>query len=98
MQQLSTNSMLARSLGLPDKGAVAYSSGRITFSGFVAPYRILGESEAAGLVLRRVGKGPYVKTELTSLFPVERMAAFIESLLKPSVWDAALPRSRIIGD
>ena len=90
MGEMATSSAIAANLSLPDKGIVSYSSGRITFDGFTAPYRILGDSGKAALILRRVGRGLYVKTELTSLFPVEAMAAFIERLLDPSARRAAL--------
>jgi len=85
MAQITTSSAHAGILGLPDKGVVAYSSGRIAFEGFFAPYRILGDSRKAALILRPVGKGLYVKSELTSLFPVERAAEFVDRLLDPTV-------------
>ena len=90
MESLATSSAVAAKLGLPDKGIVSYSSGRIESSGFTAPYRILGDSGRAALILKPVGRGLYVKTELTSLFPVEAMGAFIEKLLDPSTRRAAL--------
>jgi hypothetical protein len=90
MGEMATSSAVAAKLGLPDKGIVSYSSGRITSDGFTAPYRILGDSRKAALILKPVGRGLYVKTELTALFPVEKMAAFIERLLSPSARRAAL--------
>jgi len=90
MGEMNTRSAVAAKLGLPDKGIVSYSSGRIMFDGFTAPYRILGDSGKAALILKPVGRGLYVKTELTSLFPVEAMAAFIAKLLDPSARRAAL--------
>jgi len=42
------------------------------------------------LILRPIGSGLYVKTELTSLFPTDQMASFIETLLDPA-------RRRAIG-
>lgn len=90
MAQVSTSSAYVGKLGLPDTGAVSYSSGRITFSGFAAPYRILGDSEKAALILKPIGKGLYVKAELTSLFPSEKMAVFVDKLLDPSVRKSSL--------
>ncbi len=95
MAEISTSSAYAGKLGLPDKGAVSYSSGRITFTGFAAPYRMLGDSEKAALILKPVGKGLYVKTDLTALFPVEQMAAFLERLLDPSTRKAVVSDLRI---
>jgi len=90
MANLATESPAAARLGLPGKGIVGYSSGRIDFTGFAAPYRILGDSSKAAVILRPVGRGLYVKSELTSHFPVERMAAFIHVLLDRSKRRAAL--------
>ena len=90
MANLATESPAAARLGLPDKGIVGYSSGRIDFTGFAAPYRILGDSSKAAVILRPVGRGLYVKSELTSHFPVEQMAAFIHVLLDRSARRAAL--------
>lgn len=95
MGEIATSSALAGRLSLPDKAVVAYSSGRIKFSGFAAPYRILGDSETAALILRPVGKGLYVKSELTTLFPVEKMVKFIEALLDRSARRKALSRLNI---
>jgi hypothetical protein len=95
MGEIATSSALAGRLGLPDKAVVAYSSGRIKFSGFAAPYRILGDSKQAALILRPVGKGLYVKSELTTLFPVEKMVEFIETLLDRSARNKALNRLKI---
>ena len=93
MAEIATASPAARALGLPDKGIAGYSGGRIAFKGFAAPYRILGASAKAALVLRPVGRGVYVKSELTSLFPIEHMTRFIEALLDPAVPKAALASS-----
>jgi len=93
MAGIATASPAARTLGLPDKGIAGYSGGRIAFKGFAAPYRILGASAKAALVLRPVGRGVYVKSELTSLFPIEHMTRFIEALLDPAVPKAALASS-----
>jgi len=90
MGQIATSSALAGKLGLPDKAVVSYSAGRIRFSGFAAPYRILGDSGQAALILRPVGKGLYVKSELTTLFPVEKMVKFIEILLDRSARQKAI--------
>ena len=80
--RLLTRSAVAARLGLRDVGNVSYAAGRIAQSGFIAPYRILGESQKAAMVLRSVGPGLYVKSELTSLFPVEGMVQFIEAVLE----------------
>ncbi len=81
MDQINTRSAAAARLGLPSEGVVAYSSGRIAFDGFTAPYRILGDSRKAAVILRPVGRGLYVKSELTSLFSVEQMARFVKTLM-----------------
>jgi hypothetical protein len=81
LAEFQTRSELAATLGLPDQGYVTTSGGRIVWDGFACPYRIAGESAMGALILRPVGRGLYVKTELTSLFPVEQMAKFIETLL-----------------
>jgi hypothetical protein len=94
MAEIATASPAARALGLPDKGVVGYSGGRIAPAGFAAPYRILGESSKAALVLRPVGRGLYVKSELTSLFPVESMTRFVEALLDPAARKEALSCGR----
>jgi len=95
LAEIQTRSACAATLGLPDSGVVAYSSGRIEFRGFAAPYRILGDSRKAALILRPVGRGLYVKSELTSHFPVERMVKFIDTLLDRSARRAALSRIQI---
>ncbi|MBM4034393.1 MAG: hypothetical protein FJ291_21825 [Planctomycetes bacterium] len=90
MAEMNTASTVAAKLALPDKGIVSYSSGRIAADGFTAPYRILGDSRKAALILKPVGRGLYVKTELTALFPVEKMAAFVAKLLDPAARRVAL--------
>jgi hypothetical protein len=85
---INTSSALATTLRLPDKGVTAHSSGRIAFEGFLAPYRILGESRKAALIVRPIGQGLYAKCELTSQFPAGRMAMFAEALMYRSVHKA----------
>jgi hypothetical protein len=95
MSQVATSSAAAAALGLPDKSIVAYSGGRIEFKGFAAPYRILGESRKAAVILRPVGRGLYVKSELTSLLPVEQMARFMETLLDEGARKTALAQCKV---
>jgi len=95
LAQLNVRSALAAKLGLPAEGYVAASGGRIAFQGFACPYRIAGDSAKGALILRPVGRGLYVKTELTSLFSTEQMAAFVETLLDPAKRRAALAGVRI---
>jgi hypothetical protein len=95
LAQLNVRSALAAKLGLPAEGYVAASGGRIAFQGFACPYRIAGESAKGALILRPVGRGLYVKTELTSLFPTDQMAKFIETLLDPARRRAALAGVRL---
>jgi hypothetical protein len=82
---IATASSSAGRLGLPDKGMVAYSQGRITFSGFAAPYRILGDSGSAAIIFKPIGKGLYVRSEVVveESFSVEKMVKFVTTLLDP---------------
>jgi hypothetical protein len=93
---IATSSPLASKLGLPDKGLVAYSCGRIAFSGFAAPYRILGDSSRAAVLLKPVGKGVYVRSEVTveETFSLEKMVRFITSLLDPKTRNVLVKRAR----
>ena len=84
MADIKTSSSVAEMMGLPDSGIVSFSGGRIEFKGFVAPYRILGDSTKAALMYKPVEKGFYVKSELTSNFPVDRMVPFVDTLMDPS--------------
>ena len=82
--RIAVRSAAAGQLSLPDAGIVTHAGGRIAFTNFIAPYRILGDSQRGALILRPVGRGMYVKSELTSLFPVEQMTRFVEALLDPA--------------
>lgn len=81
MADVKTSSPLAGKLGLPGKGIIGYAGGRITFDGFTAPYRMLGDSKKAAVILKPIGKGIYVKSEMTSLFPVEHYQKLIDTLI-----------------
>jgi hypothetical protein len=83
---IATTSGYADKLGLPNKGLVAYSQGRIGFSGFAAPYRILGDSQTAAIIFKPIGQGLYVRSEVVveESFPMARMIEFIEALLDPA--------------
>ena len=83
-------SVLAGRLALPDRGLVGHCQGRIRSAGFASPCRILGESAAAAVILKRVGKGLYAKSELAveASFPLERMAGFVEALMDPAAREA----------
>jgi len=90
---ISTASAYAGKLGLPNKGLTAYSQGRIYFSGFNCPYRILGESSAGAIIMKPIGKGLYVKSEVAveESFPMENMVKFVEALLNPTARAAVPP-------
>jgi hypothetical protein len=83
MTAIATASPTAKKLGLPDKGIVAYSQGRIAYSGFAAPYRLLGDSGKAALVFQSVDKGLYVRSEVAieEPFSLEKLVALIAALL-----------------
>ena len=91
---IATSSSLAAKLGLPDKGLVAYGSGRIAFSGFAAPYRVLGDSRRASMIFKPVGKGLYARSEVAveeDTFSLEKMARFVTTLLDPESRKALVP-------
>jgi len=90
---IATSSTYADKLGLPNKGLTAYSQGRIYFSGFDCPYRILGESKAGAIILKPIGKGLYVKSEVAveESFPMDNMVRFVEALLNPTARAAVPP-------
>ncbi len=90
MADIKTTSPLAGRLGLPDKGITGYAGGRIAFTGFTAPYRMLGDSETAAIILKPVGKGMYVKSEMTSLFPVEHYQKLIDTLINSETRNKAV--------
>ncbi|MDW8037213.1 MAG: hypothetical protein RMI90_04140, partial [Thermoguttaceae bacterium] len=69
MDQIPTRSSLAAKLHLPASGLVGHSGGIIEFTGFAAPYRILGQSSKAALVVKRIGQGLYIKSELAAETP-----------------------------
>jgi len=90
---ISTASASARKLGLPDKGIVGYSAGKISFTGFAAPYRILGDSNRASIIFKAVGKGLYVRSEVVveESFPQEKLVRFVNTLLNPEARKQAIP-------
>ena len=94
---ITTSSSSAKKLGLPDKGMVAYSNGRITFAGFAAPYRILGDSAKASILFKPIGKGFYVRSEVVveESFSVKEMARFIATLLDQEARQKAVEAATI---
>jgi len=81
MDQIPARSNLAAKLNLPASGIVGHSGGIIEFSGFAAPYRILGQSTKAALIVKRIGQGLYIKSELSAEFPPEPLVKWVETLL-----------------
>ncbi len=98
MSGIATTNARAAALGLPAKGVAGYSQGRIRARGMESVYRILGDSAASALVMKKVGAGTYVKSEVVieESFPVETMARFVQSLLG-GVGGADQPRAYAPG-
>ena len=51
---------------------------------------MLGDSETAAIILKPIGKGMYVKSEMTSLFPVEHYQKLINTLIDSEARDKAM--------
>jgi len=53
----------------------------------------LGESNAGAIIMKPIGKGLYVKSEVAieASFPIENMIKFVEALLTPSARAAVPP-------
>jgi len=92
---MPTSSELAAKLGMPSKGVVGQAGGRIAFKGFVAPYRILGDSTKAVILLKPIGKGLYIKSEMTSLFPVKYTLKLIDTVIDSSARSKAVAGLKI---
>ena len=75
---------------------MAYSNGRIAFSGFAAPYRLLGDSPRASVLFKPVGKGLYARSEVAveESFSLEKMARFVTTLLDPEARKPLVRRVR----
>ncbi|MCS7306488.1 MAG: hypothetical protein NZ602_15435, partial [Thermoguttaceae bacterium] len=67
-----------------------HSGGIIEFTGFAAPYRILGQSSKAALVVKRIGQGLYIKSELAAETPPELLLQFIQTLLEPITYQTLI--------
>lgn len=86
-----TRSALAAALGLPDKGVIGNANAVISFEGFASPYRILGDSRSAALILKPVGDGFYVVSTLRieTAFGAPQVISMIQTLLEPAKRKAA---------
>ena len=90
MADIKTTSAYAEKFGLKGTGIVAFSGGTIGFDGFASPYRILGATDRAAVIFKPIGNGLYVRSELTNNIPAEELMKFVDVLMNPTAWKAAL--------